>query len=229
MSTFERVYSEEAIAAAVHSYLDRKIRPARLVIQLAREGNLTTRTGEKVPAFELNPHTFRDFITRERKRRRGPVKGGGMNSLSNPDDVLEGLRRRMIALADSELGVCERQRQGKRDPEHMRQIARLVREVAALPKPGEGRSRTPGDRDANGKMVDGKTTGGIVGKMLNAHRTRPATEPIIEDKAPAENGTEALPEAESAAQSQERSGPGSFNRSDASVLEGEALRRRVPA
>jgi len=224
MSAFERVYSDEAIAAAVHSYLDRKIRPARLVIQLAREGNLTTRTGEKVPAFELNPHTFRDFITRERKRRRGPVKGGGMNSLSNPDDVLEGLRRRMIALADSELGVCERQRQGKRDPEHMRQIARLVREVAALPKPGEGRSKTPGAKE-NGVRTEGQSRDGMVGALLHAHRRSPATEPPSTQEGSAENENERINAAQSAAQSQEPSGPGSPNRSDDTA----ALLRRIPA
>jgi hypothetical protein len=229
MSKFERRYSDEQIAAAVHCYLDRKIRPAKAVMQLAREGNLVGRDGRTVPAFSIGESYLRILVTNERKRRRGPVKGGGMNSLSNPDDVLEGLRRRMIALADSELGVCERQRQGKRDPEHMRQIARLVREVAALPKPGEGRSRTPGDRDANGKMVDGKTTGGIVGKMLNAHRTRPATEPLTTQEGSAENGNERINAGQSAAQSQERDGSGSLQRSEASVLESDPLLRRIPA
>ena len=229
MSKFERRYSDEQIAAAVHCYLDRKIRPAKAVMQLAREGNLTGRDGRTVPAFSIGESYLRILVTNERKRRRGPVKGGGMNSLSNPDDVLEGLRRRMIALADSELGVCERQRQGKRDPEHMRQIARLVREVAALPKPGEGRSKTPGAKE-NGVQTEGRTRTGIVGQMLHAHRQgAPATEPHTTDKGNAENAEPRINAGQSAAQSQEPGEPGSFNRSDETEAERAALLRRIPA
>jgi len=224
MSAFERRYSDEQIAAAVHSYLDRKIRPAKAVLQLARDGNLLDRRGQEVPAFTMGEAYLRALVTAERKRRRGPVKAGGMNSLSNPDDVLEGLRRRMIALADSELGVCERQRQGKRDPEHMRQIARLVREVAALPKPGEGRSKTPGAKE-NGVRTEGQSRDGMVGALLHAHRRSPATEPPNTQETQAENTAQRINAAESAAQSQEPDGSGSSNRSDDTA----ALLRRIPA
>jgi hypothetical protein len=229
MSAFERRYSDEQIAAAVHSYLDRKIRPAKAVLKLAREGNLLDRHGHEVPAFTMGEGYLRTLVTGERKRRRGPVKTGGMNALSNPDDVLEGLRRRMIALADSELGVCERQRQGKRDPEHMRQIARLVREVAALPKPGEGRSKTPGAKE-NGVQTEGRTRTGIVGQMLHAHRQgAPATELPTTEKTTAENAAQRINAAESAEQSQELSGSGSLQRSAETEAESDPLLRRIPA
>jgi len=228
MSAFERRYSDEQIAAAVHSYLDRKIRPAKAVLQLARDGNLLDRRGQEVPAFSMGEAYLRALVTDERKRRRGPVKTGGMNSLSNPDDVLEGLRRRMIALADSELGVCERQRQGKRDPEHMRQIARLVREVAALPKPGEGRPKVPGAKE-NGVQTEGRTRTGIVGQMLHAHRQgAPATEPLTTDKGSAENTEPRINAGQSAAQSQEPDESGSLQRS-AETEASDPLLRRIPA
>jgi hypothetical protein len=229
MSKFERRYSDAQIAAAVHCYLDRKIRPARLVLKLAREGNLTGRDGKEVPAFTMGESYFRTLVTGERKRRRGPVKTGGMNSLSNPDDVLEGLRRRMIALADAELGVCERQRQGKRDPEHMRQIARLVREVAALPKPGEGRSRTPGKRDENGQRPEGESRNAMVGALLHAHRRSPATEPPNTQEGSAENTKPRINAAESAEQSQTENGSGTLQREGDTDLERDPLRRRIPA
>jgi len=225
MSAFERRYSDEQIAAAVHSYLDRKIRPARAVLKLAREGNLLDRRGQEVPAFTMGEAYLRALVTAERKRRRGPVKSGGMNALSNPDDVLEGLRRRMIALADAELGVCERQRKGKRDPEHMRQIARLVREVAALPKPGEGRSRTPGKRDETGAKPEGQSRDGMVGALLHAHRRSPATEPHTTDETQAENAAQRINAAESAAQSQGPDESGSHERSAGT----SDLLRRIPA
>jgi len=93
----------------------------------------------------------------------------------------------MIAVADQELTFIERQRRGKRDPEHLRQIARVLREVTALPKPGEGRSRQPGKRDHNGAMVEGQTEGGIAGKLLAAHRRAPAPEPLNADQTQTED------------------------------------------
>jgi hypothetical protein len=120
----------------------------------------------------MSLHTLRDYVQRERRRRTGRING---HALDNPDDVLEGLRRRMVGLAHAEVAYVEGQKKGKRDPEHMRQIVRLMRELAALPKPGEGRGRAPGQRE-NGEKQSGETTGGLAGSLLAAHRRTPAQE-----------------------------------------------------
>ena len=184
MSAFDRRYEPDAIEAVLYAYLDRKQRPLRKVLEMGRLGQLRTRDGREVRPFDCNEDTMRGYLTRERKRRRGAPRG---SALDRPDDVLEGLRKRMIAVADQELTFVERQKRGKRDPEHLRQIARVLREVAALPKPGEGRGRQPGKRDHNGVMVDGQTEGGIAGKLLAAHRRAPAPEPLNAEETKAEN------------------------------------------
>lgn len=175
MSKFERRYSEDQISACVHAHLDRKIRPKRRILELAEAGQLTARDGRTLKPFTMNPLSFNGFITAERKRRRGPKFGQGLDALDRPDDVMEGMRRRMIAVANDELTFAEKQRRGKRDPEHLRQIARLMREVAALPGPKDGRSRQPGHKE-NGRMPEGESRGGLAGAMLAAHR-RESTAP----------------------------------------------------
>lgn len=183
MSAFDRKYEPDQIEAFCHAYLDRKIRPMRKVIELAKQGALLTRDGRETRPFDPNPHTFAGYVARERKRRRGSTRG---SALDRPDDVLEGLRRRMIAVADQELTHWERKRTGNRDPEQLRQITRLMREISAMPKPGEGRSRAPGQRDENGQMVDGASKG-IAGKMLAAHRrSQTAPEPLTAEEGKAE-------------------------------------------
>ena len=112
MARFDRVYEPDQIEAFLHAYLDRKIRPMRKVCDMARGGQLLTRDGRETRPFDPNPHTFAGYVARERRRRRGAPRG---SALDRPDDVLEGLRKRMIAVADQELTFVERQRRGKRD------------------------------------------------------------------------------------------------------------------
>jgi hypothetical protein len=181
--TFERTYSDDEMEAALTAYLDRGIRPQRRVIEMAAAGQLLTKDGRKVRPFTLNAHTFRDYLQRERRRRTGRLPG---HALDNPDDVLEGLRRRMVGLAHAEVAYVEGQKKGKRDPEHMRQIVRLMRELAALPRPGEGRGRAPGQRE-NGEKQSGETTGGLAGSLLAAHRRTPAQEHPPQTSTRAEN------------------------------------------
>ena len=107
MSKFERRYSEDQISACVHAHLDRKIRPKRRILELAEAGQLTARDGRTLKPFTMNPLSFNGFITAERKRRRGPKFGPGLDALDRPDDVMEGMRRRMIAVANDELTFAE--------------------------------------------------------------------------------------------------------------------------
>jgi hypothetical protein len=181
--TFERRYSDDELEAAITAYLDRGIKPMRVVVDMAAAGQLSTKDGRKVRPFQMSLHTLRDYVQRERRRRTGRING---HALDNPDDVLEGLRRRMVGLAHAEVAYVEGQKKGKRDPEHMRQIVRLMRELAALPRPGEGRGRAPGQRE-NGEKQSGETTGGLAGSLLAAHRRTPAQEHPPQTSTRAEN------------------------------------------
>jgi hypothetical protein len=209
MSTFERKYSDDQKEAAVHAYLDLGIKPQHEVRRLAAEGLLKTRDGRTVPPCTIPKATFPQWITDERKRRYGKKKGAAME---RPDDVLENLRRRMIAVAEAELSYAEKTKAGKRDTERIRQIARLVREVAALPGPKEGRPVAPGQRQP-ATHNDGHTGGGIAGQLLAAHRTRPAPDALTEQETRAENtDASAHARSEQATEDTETMLPGSIKR-----------------
>lgn len=189
MSTFERVYSDEQRDAALSAYLDRGVRPQRRIVELAAAGELTHR-GKPLEPFALNLNTLRDMLTVERKRRAGRVRG---ETAKMPHmDAVDALRARMLNVADTTLAAEEKIDPAKRDPERMRQIARLVREVAALPAKGEGRSRAPGQKE-NGAKQSGETTGGMGGALLSAARKRPAPERITHPSTQAENTGAAQP------------------------------------
>jgi hypothetical protein len=200
--TFERRYSDDELEAAITAYLDRGIKPMRVVVDMAAAGQLSTKDGRKVRPFQMSLHTLRDYVQRERRRRTGRING---HALDNPDDVLEGLRRRMVGLAHAEVAYVEGQKKGKRDPEHMRQIVRLMRELAALPKPGEGRGRAPGQKE-NGQKQSGETTGGLAGSLLAAHRRTPAPEPPSQQQAQAENTSNGATTRSDTAQNHDASG-----------------------
>lgn len=221
MTTFERKYSDDEKEAALFAYMDRRIRPLRAVLELSSRGELITRDGRTVRPYDLNPHTLKTWITVEKRKRSGKLRGA---AFEKPDDTIEALRRRLINTADSELSYVERQRTGKRDPEHLRQIARLVREVAALPRPGEGRGRTPGQVE-NGHKDSGETTGGLAGSLLKAHRAAPATEHPSQTQTPTEN-TDTRTHTRSEP-TQEPSAPGSSERDRSQRLDASIERAQT--
>ena len=226
MSKFERRYSEDQIDACTHAYLDRGIKPKRVILEQAKHGQLKAKDGRTLKPFEMNPASFNTYLATERKRRRGPKFGQGMDALDRPDDVMEGMRRRMIAVANDELAYAERQRKGKRDPEHLRQIARLMREVAALPGPKDGRSRQPGS-NTGGQRTDGQSRDGMAGKLLAAHRSSPATEHHITEESEAENtNASANTRSEEPRASEEPPVPGTYKREASTIVAALAAAQR---
>jgi hypothetical protein len=216
MTTFERKYSDDEREAAVFAYVDRNIRPAKAVLDLAARGELITRDGRKVRPYEINPYTLKTWIQHTRRKRRGRVPGAAHE---DPEGTIEALRKRLIALADGELAYLERQRTGKRDPEHMRQIARAVREAAAIPVKGEPRGRAPGERDANGKQPDQHTRGGMAGALLKAHRSKPAPGPLSTQETQAENTSTSATARSDDTKARESGSPNSDSETQDSVLE----------
>lgn len=170
---FARRYTADEKEAAIFAYLDRGIRPLKAVVAMAERGELVTRDGRKVRPFTINPNTLKQLIAATKRRRQGRISGA---AFENPEGTIEALRKRLIALADAELSWLERRRRGTVEPEHMRQIARAIREAAAIPVNGTVRGRAPGEREPNGHQPDQHTRGGMAGALLKAHRARPAPE-----------------------------------------------------
>lgn len=165
MPAIEAKYSAAQREAIATAYVDRGVRPASRVVQLAAEGKLTL-DGETLDAFDTRIGTVRDAARKLRLRRAGSAHSATVKA--DPRDAVEALRRRLIALADRELAVLENRRRGTVDPERLRQIARVVREVAALPGPSDPRPPTPGRSNATTQRTGAETTSGLAGSLLKA-------------------------------------------------------------
>ncbi len=185
MTTFPRVYGDDQRKAVQQAYADRNIRPARRICELAAEGALTC-DGELIPAFSIKESTVRDIGRRFEQRRAG-VRETPLADLA-PRDAVEQLRRRLVSAADTSLSIVEDRAARKRqqpDPEQLRQLARAVREIAAIPtldvpagatKPGQ-HNRQEGRKDS------GATRGGLAGQILASAASEPrgfdaAAEPV---------------------------------------------------
>lgn len=189
MSAFQQKYSDQQKRAAVAAYLDRGIQPMKSVLAMAKAGELW-HEGARVEPFDMPLSTFRSELKRERMRRVGRIKSQVAKLPAH--DAVDQLRVRLVNLAASEL---DRQEKAKvRDPEKIRQIARAVREIAALPGAKEGRTHQPGQRDpATQRQNEGPTRNGLAGAILAASRSNggnegsPAPEPPIPGTTPTEN------------------------------------------
>jgi hypothetical protein len=173
MSTaWEAVYTQQQRDAVAYAYEDRRIRPAKRVVTLAAAGELEL-NGTLLDPFEVNEDSVRHYARVLRKERAGQVT----SQLSDqaPRDAVEQLRRRLVNVADAELKRQERAaRKDGADSEKLRQIARAVREIAALPGPNDPAPPAPGAKAA-GQRTGGETRGGIAGPLLAAHRAENGT------------------------------------------------------
>lgn len=220
MSAFQQKYSADQKAAVAEAWLERGIRPYSHVKALGKAGELTLR-GAKVDPFDMPIGTMTGLIRNERKRRAGNVESPFRNV--SPLDAVDALRLELLAVADAEIRWLKRQRTGKRDPDRMRQIARVLREIAALPGAKEGRTHQPGQRDpATQRQNEGPTRNGLAGAILAASRSNggnegpPAPEPPIPGTTPTENtapGTTA--ETDEGGESAEHEALGSLQRAPA--------------
>jgi hypothetical protein len=140
---FEAVYTDEQRDAIATAYEDRRIRPARRVVELAEAGELA----EGLAAFTVHggANTVRDFARKLRRRRSGQLVTE--TAKRAPRDAIESLRVRLISVAEIELTRIEREqkkRGAKADPERIRQLARAIREAAAIPTRDEVPTPKPG-------------------------------------------------------------------------------------
>jgi hypothetical protein len=173
---FNERFTERQREAVARAYVDRHVRPARAVADLARRGELESANGERLAAFEIGESTIRSFAGNLRRRRRGEIKSN--LATARPTDAVEALRQRLVNAADAGLASLERRQRrerGKTDWTELREVARAVREIAALPAPGE-RGVEPGQRaPGSGARAGGSSRGGLAGRLLAAHRASPPT------------------------------------------------------
>jgi hypothetical protein len=166
---FDRKYSNAQADAIASAWNDRGMRPAKRVQELARAGELTDPTGEKIPGFEIAEGTIRSLARHARRRRRGEIRSP--LSEAGPRDAIEIMRRRMANMIDGEMAVEERKRVGNRDAERMRQLCRAALEAARLPGPTDPRPLSPAAKDADGKRTEGGARGGLAGPMMRDLRS----------------------------------------------------------
>lgn len=117
--------------------------------------------------FDMPVASIGTYASRLRKRRR--ERSSGELAELPPRDATERLRRRLVNLADRELAALENRKAGQVDPERLRQTARAVREISALPGPTDPAPPAPGQR-VNGEQQGGQTRGGLAGPLLADHR-----------------------------------------------------------
>ncbi len=208
MSGFDQKYTQDQRDSAIHAALDRHITPRKAIVELAKRGELLTPDGRKVRPFDLNIYTLRGWTRAAERRRQGKIDG----RINDPDDALEGLRTRMLIIGNDELTYWERKPRGKRDHEQIRQIARMLREAAAIPRKGEGRGRAPGQK-VDGVQTEGRSRAGMVGSLIAAHRAKPAPEPPSQTEPKAENADNSAHTRSEP--TQERADSGSFHRQSA--------------
>jgi hypothetical protein len=169
---FDRKYSNAQADAIASAWNDRGMRPAKRVQELARAGELTDPTGEKIPGFEIAEGTIRSLARHARRRRRGEIHSP--LSEAGPRDAIEILRRRMANMIDGEMAVEERKRPGNRDVERLRQLNRALLELARLPGPTDPRPASPATRGPDGKQLEGVAKGGLAGPMMRDLRSNGA-------------------------------------------------------
>jgi hypothetical protein len=180
MPRLETIYTPKQREALAFAYLDRHIRPAERVVELAAAGQLEL-DGEQLAPFAVAPSSVRDCASKVRRRRAGELKS--TTAMQHPRDAAHALQRRLFSVADQELAVEEAKRRGRRDPERLRQIARAVREAVAIPAPGDTPPVAPGQKRPGTQTTEGGATrGGLAGAILassarvETRDPRPATD-----------------------------------------------------
>ena len=172
MPAFVEKYNAAQRAAMAEAILDRRMK-ARTVVELAQAGQLE-HNGVALPGFATVVGTVRNEASKERRRRSGHVAKELASTA--PRDLVEALARELLGEAVKMTAEWKRTPIKTRDAERGRQIARLVREAAAIPAATEPRPPKPGAK-RDGQRNDGATTGGLAGAILKDHARTTAGSP----------------------------------------------------
>ncbi len=176
MGRLETKWTHEQREAVATAYLDRAIRPAKRIQQLARTGELAP----SLEPFDMPTSTIYDAARQLQQRRAGEALRG--QTPARTSQTVQGLRRRLTIVADRELGILEAEQlkanktsepQQRRRITLIRELGRAVREIAALPQ--EGDRGVPPGQQVGGERGHGDPQPGpntIAGRAIAAHRAR---------------------------------------------------------
>lgn len=205
------VYTDEQRDAVETATLDRGLSGAE-VARRARAGDL--RPG--LAPFDIPDNTVRD-MKRKAKRRRGGHEKTGLTDVPHAD-AIDALRKRLISAADNELTWVEQLQKTARKTsttgdtneanaaagrraERLRQVARAVREAAAIVVPNDNAKpvrtgqRDPATGKTNGSPA-ARAEGTLAGAIVAAHnRTSPLADTPQPETHPtqSDNGRAATP------------------------------------
>ncbi|HTA98825.1 MAG TPA: hypothetical protein VK730_14430 [Solirubrobacteraceae bacterium] len=170
MGTIASRYTRWQREAVVVAYDTLDITAGR-VVELAAAGALRHTSGALLAAFDIPENTVRSMGRRARRREVAEAQKAGLLEIS-PRDSVERLRQRFLLAIDQKLSRIEvEQAEGRSiTGEELRQVARALRELAALPGRQDPRPPAPGAK-MNGRREGGETRGGLAGRILAAHRT----------------------------------------------------------
>lgn len=185
-----RRYTDDQLDALYHARYDHGATIANLA-PLAQQGVLKLPNGTRLDPFEVNPNTVGDVLRDEKRRREGKARGS-YDSIPLSDAV-DDLSRRLLRVAERNVGKLERQKDPA--PKDVQETARALREVRALDPVPEQRGVKPGrrgDGKAAGEQETRRTELGA--GLLADHRageggqTASSPEPARAQERPAEAG-----------------------------------------
>jgi hypothetical protein len=173
MAAFERKYAGERLRAILAARFDKGLSFPEI--------SKRAKAGELVPddPFEISTGYLGKLCAREAKARE--LRFTSPLAEKPHRDAIEELRRGLVAAADDMLTDYRnvaKKTPAKADPGRGREIARLIREAAAIPAMREDTPQKPGHK-TNGQTTEGQTRHGPAGQLLaamRAHNNTPPTE-----------------------------------------------------
>lgn len=164
MSRWESPHTDEQREALALAYLDHGIRPARRVVELAKVGELPARIAPFTPSG--GEQYVREQARAVRRRRAGLV--ATENAKKPPRDALEALRIRLVSAVEYELARVEKaqKKAGPVDPMRLQQLAKALREVGAIPAPGDEGPKPKSQAQKVGGRTGQQDPSSLAGRIL---------------------------------------------------------------
>lgn len=193
MEPWKRVYSDQQRNALRYVFFVKGITNMAQIGRLANAGELVFE-GRDIPAFPIPAASVRDIINQEKRKRLGKQHSDLV--AKPPGDAVETLRRRLTSILDHETARLEKWQEKNTktpvDAEQIRKLARAVRELDALPGPGERSTKTAPGRGAqqgNGGEAPAKpnTLAGTLAAALKPGAINPERNAATEDVPPDHN------------------------------------------
>ena len=184
MTVWDVKYTDDQREAIETAGIDRGTRPAAIVA-LARAGDLRTGAGGRLEPFDVPRATVQTIIRNARRRRAGDVIAP--EAALSARDAVEVLRTRMVNAISAEISRIERRHKatGKEGSE-LAQLAKAVRELAAIPGPDGKAPHGTGPSEAREvtPRTRATTTHSPLGRAMLSQHTRRSNGTVQPDTTP---------------------------------------------